>query len=470
MHHKPNRATTIIFVSLILLLAIACIPTATPLPTNIPISVPTSEVTSTSTPSPTNTILPPTNTFSPSTLTPMPTLTRTPRPTKTPKPTATPLPTPIPLPDIFRQVAPIDKELLGNGRELHASPDGMLWLITEKGVARLVDGAWNVYLSDYTGKLAGIDGSGRVWVVSEDGSEISAWDGAPSPDGAPSGDGGDWTTYGADAGWTPLVESWYYYASGGQSDALGRLWFGTSQDVRVFDGERWIVITPADMGMGPPTRDGLEIVFGVTVLESGAVWVRECEWGGPGPFGGRGVRWFDGATWHGADSPVASGCATEIAEDEAGNVWMGVEENLWRYDPASGAWTEFTPPEPPIEGRFGFLDNLAVDPSGDPWPMIVICGGASCYGNIALYHVHGGVWNQVGDVEDYDLQWGPVFDADGTPWVIWDGDVCRIVEDTLELMAPLYARSAITDNSDRIWFLAWYGGQDWLWTIDADAE
>jgi hypothetical protein len=359
-------------------------------------------------------------------------------------------------------------EVFGGIEWLRSSPDGGLWAITEQGIARWVDDSWSLYLADYTGKLAGIDGSGRVWVLSEDGSEISAWDGAPS------GDGGSWTTYGADEGWTPLAEAWYYHANGGRSDTLGRLWFATSQDVRVFDGARWIVIAPADMGMTePPIDEELIITFGIAISENGTVWVRECEWGGPGPFGGRGVRWFDGSTWHGADSPVASGCATVIAEDDTGHVWMGVEEDLWRYDPASGAWTEFEPPESPVEGmRFGFLDNLRVDPSGDPWPMIVLCGGASCYGSIALYRVHDGTWTQIGDVAEYDgVQWGPIFDTDGTPWIFWDGgNVYRIIDDTPELMASLYTRSAVMDGSGRVWFLAWHNGQDWLWTLDIETK
>jgi len=457
VNHKPRRTAPAFLAALTVLLVSACIPMATPLPTAIPISIPTSQVTSTNTPAPTNTPVPPT-------ATPTPKPTRTPRPTRTPTPTALPSPTLTPLPDMFHAVVPAD-EVFGGIESLRSAPDGGLWAITEQGVARLVDGSWSLYLSEYTGQLAGIDGSDRVWVVSEDGSEISAWDGAPS------GDGDAWTTYGADAGWTPLAESWYSYASGGQSDGLGRLWFGTSQDVRVFDGERWIVIPPGGMGMGPPMDEGLGEEFKVSVLSSGAVWVMECDWGGPGPFGGRGARWFDGS-WHGADAPVASGCATVIAEDDAGRVWMGVEESVWRYDPASSAWTEFAPPEPPIDGRFGFLDHLTVDPSGDPWPMIVICGGASCYGKIALYHVHDGVWTQIGDVAEYDgVQWGPIFAADGTPWVFWDdGSVYRIVEDTPELMSSLYARSAVVDGSGQVWFLAWHNGQDWLWRLDIETE
>ena len=442
MGRKRHKFTSPVLAALATLLVIACMPAATPLSTNISITIPTSNVTSTSTPT-----LTPTSTSIPPILTP------TSKPTKTPTPTTTPTPTPRPLPEMLHQIIPAD-EVFGGIEWLRSSPDGGLWAITEEGIAKLEDGSWSLYLSDYAGNLAGIDGSGRVWVVSGDGSEISAWG------------GGLWTTYGADAGWTPLDESWYHHAHGGHSDTLGRLWFATSQDVRVFDGERWIVFTPADMGMGPPVDEELSVAFNIDILKSGAVWVGECEWGGPGPFGGRGVRWFDGS-WHGADSPVASGCATAITEDDAGNVWLGVEENLWRYDPASGAWTEFAPPEPPIEGRFGFLHNLAVDPSGDPWPMIVICGGASCYGSVALYCVHDGMWNQIGGVAEYDgTQWGPLFGADGTPWVFWGGGVYRIVGDRPELMAPLYARSIVVDGSGRVWFLAWYEGRDWLWMLD----
>jgi hypothetical protein len=364
---------------------------------------------------------------------------------------------------VFRPVTPAD-EVFGGIEAVRSAPGGGLWAITEEGIAKLEDGTWNLYLSDYTGELAGIDDAGRIWVLSEDGSEISAWDGAPS------GDGGSWTIYGADEGWVPLAEAWYTYASGGRSDALGRLWFVTSQDVRVFDGERWIVISPADMGMGPPRDEGLVIMFDVTILESGAVWVTECEWGGPGPFGGRGVRWFDGTTWHGADSPVAFGCAKEIAEDDAGRVWVGVEENLWRYDPVSGTWTEFAPPEPPITGRFGFFESLGVDPSGDPWAMTVICSGASCYGSIALYRIHDGAWTQIGEVAEYEAQWGPIFEADGTPWVFWSGGVYRIVGNTPEMMASLYTRSVIVDDSGHVWFLAWHNGQDWLWILDIELE
>ena len=459
MDLTQHRATLTTLAALVALLAMACWPAATPDPAAVDTTHPTSTRVPTKPPTPTHTSLPPT-------LAPAYTPTKTPRPTKTPKPTTAPTPTPTPLPAMFRPIVPAD-EVFGGIEGLHRSPDGGLWAITEEGIARLEGTSWSLYMPGYTGTLAGIDASNHIWVINEDGSEISEWD------------GDSWATYSASEGWTPIAATWYWtpfsdtwerHANGGQSDAIGRLWFATSKDVRAFDGRQWAVFTLQDMGMEPSLEGDPELGFGVTILSSGAVWVRECDWGGPGPIGGRGVRWFDGSTWHGADSPVASGCATAIVEDAAGRIWLGVDDTLWRHDPASGEWSEFAPPEPPIDWtRFGFVHNLTVDPSGDVWPMMVLCG-ASCYGKIVLYRVHDGVWIQIGDAAEYDSrQWGPAFDAAGTPWVFWDnGSVYRIVDDAPELMASLYTRSVVVDGSGQVWFLARHNGQDWLWTLDPE--
>jgi ligand-binding sensor domain-containing protein len=227
-------------------------------------------------------------------------------------------------------VIPVDEALSGTVKALVSTADGTLWLITEQDIAKIVGTTLTVYLTGIAGEIAGIDSIGRVWVVNEDGTRISAWNGQA------------WTTYGVDAGWTPLTVDYYQYVRGGQSDLQGRIWFATSQDVRVFDGNQWTVYTPQEMGMQPSMYDDLETGFEVTVLRSGMVWVAECDWGGPGPFGGRGIRWLDEGVWRGASSPVASGCAIAIADDSIGQVWVGVDSNLWRYDPASGAWIEFT--------------------------------------------------------------------------------------------------------------------------------
>ena len=430
-------------VAAVIVLAAACAP-ATTLPPTAAATLPA-------------TTLPPTAV---PTLPPTPTAIPTRAPTRTPAPTVAPSATP--LPDPLRPVVAIEDVLPGAFRSLRPAPDGGLWLITDQGVAKLLDNVWTVHLSGFTGSLAGIDAAGRVWVVSEDAGTISAWDGAA------------WTDYGAEAGWLPigLEDEWYRDAGWGQSDGWGRFWLTTSQDVRVFDGARWTVFTPQDMGMQEAGPEELWPSFVVEVSPgTGVVWVGECDWGGPGPFGGQGVRWFDGSTWYGADSPVASGCATVIEEDQAGRVWLGVDGSLWRYEPASGNWTPSTPPESPVdEMRFGFADTIALAPSGDPWPAMVLCGGASCYGSIALYHVHDGAWTQIGAVAEYEGPYSLVFDAAGTPWLFWDGAVYRLSGDAPEPLADLYirsAQSATVDGAGRVWFVAPVEGRLWLLTLQS---
>jgi hypothetical protein len=401
---------------------------------------------------------------------PFPTISPVSLPTDTPVilPTPTGIPTPVYTPTSgspldtavtsgpFKMVIPVDEVLSGTVESLVSTADGTLWLITEQDIAKILDTTLTVYLTGIAGEVAGIDSTGRVWVVNEETTEISAWNGQA------------WTTYGVDAGWTPLTDDTYQYVHGGLSDLQGRIWFTTSQDVRAFDGNQWTVYTPQEMGMGPMLYEDLMASFEVTVLPSGRVWVSECDWGGPGPFGGRGIRWLDDGVWQGASSPVASGCAIAIAEDSLGQVWMGVDSNLWRYDPASGDWTEFSLPEPPIaEMRFGFIDSLVVDPHDTVWTILVLCGGASCYGNCVLYHFRDELWTQVGEVGEYDSgYWGPIFGADAVPWLYWDGGIYRISGNSPELMSPLMGRFSAKDNSGRLWLVAPDKGRDMLWVLD----
>jgi hypothetical protein len=420
---------------------------ATATPTSSATPRPTATTTPTDTPKPTATLRP--------TRTPRPTYTR--RPTRTPKPPPTDTATPTPLPDLFRLVAPIDVDLPGWAQDLQIGPGGTAWLTTDQAAAKLSGSTWSVYLSDISGELVGVDTAGRAWVVNEDFSEISAWDGT------------SWTAYAADAGWAPIT-GWYRRVDQGQIDASGRLWLSTSQDVRVLDGERWIVFTPEEMGMGPPAFEDLMADFELAVLRDGSeIWVGGCDWGGPGPFGGRGVRWFDGQAWRGSDGPVATGCVTVIEEDPPGRVWVGVDDALWRYDPVTGDWAQLAAPNfGAADGRrHGFVTDLALDRFGDPWLIIALCGGASCFAHQVPYHVQDGVWTQLAEPREMEFQ-RVVVDGAGTPWLFWSGDIYRMAGDTPELMAELFARSITVDANGRVWFLAWRAGQDGLWTLDAD--
>jgi hypothetical protein len=330
--------------------------------------------------------------------------------------------------------------------------------VTGRSVAQRTDNTWSIYLADFVGDVVGIDAAGRVWVLGEDRSAIAAWDGS------------GWTGYGAEEGWAPIPLEGDRFASmgWGKSGGSGDFWLATPQDVRVFDGEGWTVFSPQEMGMGEIGPEELWAEFTVEVAEStGTVWVGECDWGAIGPFGGQGVRRFDGQTWHGTGSPVSSGCATAIEEDGAGRVWMGIDDRLWRYDPASGQWTELAPPESPVDAlRFGFVHGIGLDRSDEPWPAMVLCG-ASCYGKIVPYHVHDGDWVQIGEaLEYYGLPYRLVTGPAGQTWLLCEGNVFRIVEDVPEPVTGTYVQHVTVDVNGQAWFVASHEGQDTLWTIE----
>ncbi|MGC9357241.1 MAG: ligand-binding sensor domain-containing protein, partial [Anaerolineae bacterium] len=419
------------------------------------------ETTTTMEPSP-SPIFTPIPTHTP-TITPYPT--RTPIPTQTP----TPSPTPTPLPAIFQQIIPIEEVLPGDFERLHTSSDGTLWLITDEGIARMQEGIWSTYLEDSTAGLVGIDGDGRAWVVSEDTGQISAWDGTT------------WTVYGDDEGWlpVPLDDGWHREVKWGESDGAGGFWIATSRDVRFFDGEQWTIYTPEEMNMDEVGREELLAAFTLKIAKrSGTVWVGECDWAPPGPTGGQGLRWFDSSTdlttggqgWHGDDAPTASGCVATIAEDKAGHVWAGVGANLWRFDPVSGeapefgVQTQFEPPDEPPVGwqRYGSINQITLDPTGDPWVTMLLCGGACC-DNLVLYHIHNGTWTPIGEV---GLPIGAFIDVAGTSWYIGSSGVQRVAGTALEMVVPLRVRSVVVDEAERVWFVARYRGALWLWVLD----
>ncbi len=390
-----------------------------------------------------------------------PTVTATfiPSPSNTPEQTTTRTPEILETPPItsgpFNLVAIVNQVIAGTTRSLITTEDGSLWLTTDKGVVKITDMGLSVYLSDMVGKIAGVDSSGRVWVVNEDMSQIAAWNGKAG------------IIYGSDSGWAPVSVINYPYVRGGKTDPLGRVWFATSQDVRFFEGNFWTVVTPQEMGMEPTRQEDLMPNYTVFILKDGSIWVAECDWGGPGPFGGQGIRWLDNGTWKGKSSPVASGCATAVAEDSTGHVWAGVENSLWRYDPVSDTWEEFPPPESPIaDMRFGFVNSISVDPDDTVWSILVLCGGASCYGNSVLYHLQDETWNQIGEVSEFDYgYWGPLFDATGIAWIFWTGGIYRIQGDAPELVSPLAGRQSTIDGNGKLWLVAPYEEQDALWVL-----
>jgi hypothetical protein len=334
-------------------------------------------------------------------------------------------------------------------RGLRLGPDGAVWLVTEKGLGRLQDGAWTLLQVD-GGRLVGFDARGRAWWIPEDGAAILSWD------------GNTWTSYGAEAGWVPAPWPWAPASENVATDRRGWVWFADQTTVRTFDGERWTVSSLDQVGFTAYTETAEYDGFQLTKLVSdgeGDIWVGDCDSQGDAIVG-QGARWFDGTRWGGADSPVTgAGCVMDIEVDRSGRLWLGVDQALSRYTPGQG-WQQYDPPEMnPAWGRFwGYIPDIALGPLGDPWVTFMICGGASCGNGVVLFRLEGEHWAQVGeDAWDLDTAFAP----DGSAWLCMKYEpsdtrgtasgVYHVVGDTPELVAEFLRCVIEVDPAGRVW-------------------
>lgn len=352
----------------------------------------------------------------------------------------------------FRKVALVDPELIVDWMPLKFELllDGGLRLTTDAGYATFRDGAWDTHLLTLSLGILGVDANDRVWSFASE-----------SVIGYQSG-GGQFTP--ASNGWLP-VEDWTSLRRHGVvSDAQGQVWVVTGEDVRVFDGEKWTTYTQEAMGMPPMSDEDFGVEFTLTYVESRQqMWVGRCDWGGPGPGGGGGVRWFDGQAWRGSQTQVAGGCVTAIAADAEGRVWIGQDHGgVWLFDQTTGNWRQHDLPEPE-EMRKGYPIFLILDPSGDPWLLSGLCGGASCDARRALYHFQDGDWAEVAGLSGYSegqlynvLAPPLLFDGAGTPWFFFGGMAFRIEDDRLVEPpdAELYTWTGDTDTAGQLWLIA----------------
>lgn len=388
-------------------------------------------------------------------------MTPSPHPT-TAVPTSSPSPSPVPTTDLssigpFRPIAQIDVAALGKIFDLVAQPDDTLWLRADRKIIQLIGDSWIDYLSDFKGYFIGMDDTNRIWIISDDTSEISSWNGEW------------WDAYGPEDGWQPVPGGIYggiYGLGGVTTDQNGHVWISTNYDLRRFNGEHWVSFTTEDIGYGSSEDQDISTEFNLSYLEIvDQVWVGSCYWTGPGPLGGDGVRWFDGQSWHGHYSPVDSGCVEVISDDTSGNVWIGVDGDLWRYERISAGWTHFPSPEPPIGNRFGFVTDIAMDPNGDPWPEIAACGGGGCFGGVVRYHLQQGTWIQIGDADTSGYESHLLFDNSGKPWLFKIDGIYRVMENIPRLIAEMNIQKVTMDSEGRIIFIAPYEDKTLLWEL-----
>jgi len=394
---------------------------------------------------------------------PSQTPTPTPLPTTTFTPTITPTPTQVPI-GPFILYEEYDEQSLGVIYDLSVSPEGTLWLITDRGLTSLSDSNWTNH-PGHGDIILGFDSFGRTWVTTKDGETVSAWDGA------------DWQIYGLESGWTPAGPVWRSgpYASVSEeiiTDERGRVWLATSRDVRRFEGKVWRIYDPDDAGYYP-TEQMIEQGFGYSLTDMaidsvGDVWIADCAWMGPGP-AGQGARWYTGSYWWGRSSQVvSSGCVEDIEVDDAGRIWIGVDETLWRYSPWRG-WRRFDPPEinPDWGVRWGFITEIVLGGENDVWVTLAPCGGASCdTGSFFLYRVTEDEWTLISEQGPGDLA---LFQT-GEGWLCAGNQLYSITADSVELAAdlsPLYC-SVEMDANGRVWLAQ--PGHSSLWLLETSIE
>lgn len=401
-------------------------------------------------------------------------LTETPQPVP---PTAVVTPTPIPTPaeptqpptatvppdfGPFRLAATFEGEglFVDFYDQLDSTGDGQVYATLDGWATYRLEGdRMALVVDEAPAEILGVDDTGGVWAASE--SLVFNWDGEK------------WTEYGPDAGWISDPMQWYGSPYGLFSASDGTVWTATSQDVRSFDGERWRIYTYADMNMEPVAVDDVTW-SGFSLAEAdGVIWVGECTFCPLGPIGGVGARWFDGDTWHGVDSPAATGCVTEVAVAPDGAVWLDIGPSLYRHNPATGAWDGFRLPVPPDEHitRFGVVTELNFDANGDPWLGLTTCGGAHCYMDLVRYHFEraSGTYHLVGS--QWPIESVMHFDGSGQGWLFGLGEVSRLEGDDFEtvnyLMVPLpYGTTQTPDGT--IWAIGEMEETFGVWQIAAE--
>ncbi len=393
---------------------------------------------------------------------PTPAPTQTATVTRTPTITLTPTEAPI---GSFAPFEAFQEQSLGVIYDLTVSPEGVLWLITDMGLISYTAGDWTTH-PGHGDIVLGFDDFGRTWVTTKESETISAWDGA------------DWQIYGLETGWSPAGPIWRSgpYASVSEhliTDERGRVWLATNRDVRRFEGKVWRIYDPDDVGYYP-SEEMLEDGFSYSLTDmaidsAGDVWIADCAWMGPGPVG-QGARWYTGRYWWGRSSQVvSSGCVEDIEVDEDGNIWIGVDETLWRYSPWRG-WRRFDPPEidPSWGARWGFITEIILGGDGTVWVTLSPCGGASCdTGKFYLYRVQEGEWTLVSEEGPGDL----ALSASGEGWLCAGNSIYRVTTERVELavdLSPFYCIIEM-DSSSRTWMAQ--PGQSQLWmadTLDGD--
>ncbi|MFN2144136.1 MAG: hypothetical protein ACK2T7_02235 [Anaerolineales bacterium] len=251
-------------------------------------------------------------------------------------------------------------------------------------------------------------------------------------------------------GWQPVQNPESLKGMGVITDIDGNNWLATHFDVRRFDGQKWTIWTRTDLGMDPRDNEMVSPmeIHGFDLLQG--LWLTSCDYGGPGPNGGGGARWWDGSNWQGAGSPVDTGCVTSVFQDEEGIYWIGVEHELWQYNSINNSWQAqpyITAPDPYYRA---YAHQIFVSPQGIPWVSFNLCGGASCY-DFQLAYYQNNTWQMVGEIAfmPHKILFSPVGDV----WLFDPYGLYKFENGEMVLVSEIFPLAGVFDRKDRLWLV-----------------
>lgn len=348
----------------------------------------------------------------------------------------------------FEFVATLDEILPGSeGAYFRSASDGSVWMITNRGIARLSDSGWIVYLSNYGygSYFVDIDTLGRAWYMYETfpsrpsstrpgaihaSLNISAWDGAK------------WTAYSSESGWTGFsIDPPRGFS---MAEANGLIWVSTIGDVRVFDGSRWKVVNTQEIGLTPPS-----FLVVKSFANGKEVWVTDCYYD-TSAAPGSDIYWYDESGWHSKSMPEPSHrCFSTMHEDRQGNVWLGVDNALWLFTRATKEWTQYPLPEPSSAHLISM--SMAFNEAGEPWFTSLTRDSQGHYTRSTLYHLKQGAW--IPSILPNTDIWGYVDVLVDNADRVWAtrGGVYQIVNYQPKLVSHLQVRAWTMDKAGKIW-------------------
>lgn len=332
--------------------------------------------------------------------------------------------------------------------------DGRFWLSGPNDAVLFDPASGQAARARFTTAPLGVDTYGRAWELDESGSYVSAWDGER------------WTAYAEGAGWLPLMPPAEPLAF--RSTADGSVWLVTAADVRRFDGSRWRVFTPVEMGIPLPWQAGYSTNL-LLALAPDSAWVASCDRTATGPTGQGSLRRYQNNHWTDSGLPALPACVSAISAAPDGSLWVGLYGGtLWKYDASSQTWKQQSAlPLPPDRTVYADIIDLPLDDVGNPWPLAQLCTASGCGQQVMRFTLSAsGAWQAFGAAQPLSQQ-RLLFDRNGTLWLLTPDQVGSL--DAGRNFTPiesLTVKAFALDAEGRLWLAAENSGQLGLWVGD----